>query len=600
MTAPLVGLVVGITGHRDLREADLTVLEERVRSVLRMLQSRYPSTPLLMLSALAEGADRLAARVALEVGARLIVPLPMPRTVYETDFEAPGSLEAFAALLARAELSFELPLVEGNDQERIRNSGEARDRQYTQLDIYIAEHSQILIALWDGVVAGRPAGTAQTVAFKLEGGGEYSLYLRRPLDSVETGPVYHIVTPRLSNPRPDGTPFALHVRSPSGYEGADDVYAKIYSRIETFNRDALRMAAELASQREASKTALLPEDEAAGLAPALGALRDAYGLADTLAIHYQRKTFQALATVFWGVFAVAVVFAIYAHLWNNLWVLLAYLAALGAVNLFWLVVRRLDYQNRYQDYRALAEGLRVQLFWGLAGLPDSAAASYLRKQRSELEWIRYALRTWSLPLAGCTDPTAVSDPPKRLERMRLVLRRWVEPQYDYFVRAARRDQASRAWLHRWATVFFGVGVTLAALSAAVFVAGRGAARLGYPPLLALAGWLDANHWVNELLTTLMALAWVPAALLHNYAEKRALSEHAKHYARMSVLFGNARHHLAAMVGAEAFERAEALTRNLGSEALMENGDWVILHRERPLEIPHAEGARPSVILKVFK
>jgi hypothetical protein len=69
---------------------------------------------------------------------------------------------------------------------------------------------------------------------------------------------------------------------------------------------------------------------------------------------------------------------------------------------------------------------------------------------------------------------------------------------------------------------------------------------------------------------------------------------------MSLLFANARHRLAALADAEASGRAEALIRNLGSEALMENGDWVILHRERPLEVPHAEGTQPSVILKAFK
>jgi hypothetical protein len=597
VTAPLVPLVVGITGHRDLRQSDRMVLEERVRSVFRTLHGRYPSTPLLVLSALAEGADRLAARVALEVGARLIVPLPMPRTVYETDFQAEGSLAEFAALLARAERWFELPLVEGNNLENIRKPGKARDRQYAQLGMYIAEHSQVLVALWDGVPASLLAGTAQTVAFKLEGGGDYSLHLRSPLDPVETGPVYHVVTPRLSNPRPDGTPFALQVRAPSERNAADDMHAKAYSRIETFNRDILRMAPKLVSKRNASKAKLLPDDEAE---PVLEVVRDGYGLADALAMHYQRKTLQTLGTVFWGVFAIAVVFAIYAHVWNNLWVLLTYLAALGAVNMFWLAVKRRDYQNRYQDYRALAEGLRVQLFWGLAGLPDSAAANYLRKQRSELEWIRYALRNWSLPIASLTNPTAFGDPIKRAERTRLVLRRWIEPQYDYFVSAARRDQASHARLDRFAAVLFRVGVALAVVSAGVFVAGWAAARVGYPPLLELAAWLQANHRVKELLTALMAVAWVPAALLHNYAEKRALSEHAKHYARMSLLFANARQRLAALVDGEAPERAETLIRSLGSEALVENGDWVILHRERPLELPEAEGAQPSVILKAFK
>jgi len=38
------------------------------------------------------------------------------------------------------------------------------------------------------------------------------------------------------------------------------------------------------------------------------------------------------------------------------------------------------------------EGLRVQLFWNLAGLSDEVADHYLRQQRTELEWIRNAIR----------------------------------------------------------------------------------------------------------------------------------------------------------------------------------------------------------------
>ena len=33
--------------------------------------------------------------------------------------------------------------------------------------------------------------------------------------------------------------------------------------------------------------------------------------------------------------------------------------------------------------------------------------------------------------------------------------------------------------------------------------------------------------------------------------------------------------------------APALIEELGKEALVENGDWVLLHRERPLQVPKA-------------
>jgi len=35
--------------------------------------------------------------------------------------------------------------------------------------------------------------------------------------------------------------------------------------------------------------------------------------------------------------------------------------------------------------------------------------------------------------------------------------------------------------------------------------------------------------------------------------------------------------------------ARLLILELGQQALGENGDWVLLHRERPLEMPHGAG-----------
>jgi hypothetical protein len=87
-------LFIGITGHRDLRTEDIPNLEKAIRQVFEGLARDYPHTPVFLLSPLAEGADRLAARVALEMGVSLAVPMPMPQEEYEKDFVAEGSLGA--------------------------------------------------------------------------------------------------------------------------------------------------------------------------------------------------------------------------------------------------------------------------------------------------------------------------------------------------------------------------------------------------------------------------------------------------------------------------------------------------------------------------
>ena len=60
-----VPIVIGAIGHRDIRPAD-GKLAAAVRNECRKLKRQYSSSPFIVLSALAEGADRLIARIAME------------------------------------------------------------------------------------------------------------------------------------------------------------------------------------------------------------------------------------------------------------------------------------------------------------------------------------------------------------------------------------------------------------------------------------------------------------------------------------------------------------------------------------------------------
>jgi hypothetical protein len=60
---------------------------------------------------LAKGADSLVAGIALEMGARLIVPVPMRRELYESDFTEPGTRVLFEKLIGMADSVFVLPVA---------------------------------------------------------------------------------------------------------------------------------------------------------------------------------------------------------------------------------------------------------------------------------------------------------------------------------------------------------------------------------------------------------------------------------------------------------------------------------------------------------
>ncbi len=100
-----IPLVFGVSGHRDLLPADLPKLHGHLQQIFSRFRAAYPSTPFKLITPLAEGADRLAAEVALEGEVGLLVPLPMRQREYERDFATEASLSEFRALLEEGRFS---------------------------------------------------------------------------------------------------------------------------------------------------------------------------------------------------------------------------------------------------------------------------------------------------------------------------------------------------------------------------------------------------------------------------------------------------------------------------------------------------------------
>jgi len=152
-------IVLAVTGHRDILPADIDILKETINSFFRKIQARYPDHQLVLLSALAEGADRLAARVALECRIDYTAVLPMPVDEYLADFVDSDSQKEFYQLLGKA-----------SDQIIVKPEKTAdltglawRERCYVAVGRYFSRYAGILIALWDGYNNRELGGTADVV-----------------------------------------------------------------------------------------------------------------------------------------------------------------------------------------------------------------------------------------------------------------------------------------------------------------------------------------------------------------------------------------------------------------------------------------------------
>lgn len=599
-------IVIGVSGHQDLRTQDVEPLRATVRRFVETLRRDHPSTPLVVMSPLAQGADCLVARVIVEAGGRLVVPLPMPRSLYEADFVDAAAHQEFVALLEIADRCIELPLVTGSTEETVAVRGPARDRQYELAGAYVALHSQILLALWDGRETGLVGGTAAVVRFKLKGTYGVLDVDGGPLDAPDNGPVYHIETPRLAHAPAAAPTFVVRTLLPDRFarhpERGDELYKTVYRRIDTFNRDAIALTDVLAHQRRVSAETLTPATPDHPLPPGLAPLRDVFAVADSLALHFQRRTDTRLVWMFAIVFLAVVLFDAYTHhVVSSAGVFVLAIACVVAARIVWRQTRREDLQNRHQDYRTLAEGLRVLFFWRAAGIEDSVAENYLRKQRGELDWIRNAIRsvrwakgadTGGQPHTGGSDPAALA----------WVRRQWIEAQVAYFTRAMVRDHRRERCLHRWSRRAMWVNLAaLVSVSAVLFLRYAadpiaGAVPAAAPVAAALAPYAGVLARSTAWFFVIVGMASVAAALLHNLAEKRAYAEHIKQFQRMLSTFQRAADEVARREKAGDHQGVLDLLRDLGREALTEHGDWLLLHRDRPLELPE-EGLRYSSILK---
>lgn len=687
-------LVIGVVGRCPC-PGDQEAFKQQARYILQTrVTELYSNTPLILLSTLAEGANQLVVDVALECGAELIVPLPMPERHYAADFT---DIARFNFLRDKASRFFELKsdLVSGFTEATITDKdGTHRNIQYALADAYIARHCQILIALHDRAPRTDQRVTIEhIIEFKLNGRFDRDpaleldkklltildkapepYWLRRSaLYPPESGPVYPIVVPPAAGAQPSPLfPEEFEDDQPK----AEKFYARIHKHVQTFNAHAIvKDDPGLEEFREIGKDPLLEDAEvkANGLSEPLKKMRECYQQADVLAMYFQSKTNRMLTFLCVLAFVAAASFIAYAHLLVHHaapWPLAVYFFMLAVAFRFYFEAQRRDYQNKYQDYRAVAEGLRVQFFWRLAGVDSSAAEYYLLKQTSELDWIRNVI-------AACSVRAA----PERTYNWPLIHERWIKHQHDYF---SSRTGTSRKTLIAYK--YIGEGFLLVSLSLAILVLivylmeklahifsepaalahevpglvmailitsvlvfflyalskhiieqyenlreeavpeedatrksgpGDGADNprtqlkrdvqelterpksslaLGIggglllaaiillaPSLISFWPRLDLKPDVHELWIVAIGLTAVAGGLLHYHSEKRALAEHAKQYGRMTIIFKNALERFKKFEDSGDYGTAAALVKELGIEALAENGDWVLLHRERPVE-----------------
>lgn len=199
-------LRIGITGHIGLDPAKMEQLDRGIEEAIKRIEQTFPKRYLTVFSPLAVGADRIVARKLLErKGARLIAVLPVPEADYLDDF-GPTDLHQNDYEGAEARQEFRHWLSHRAIETIVVPASATRDESYEKVGFYIAEYSDVMIAVWDGLPSQGRGGTADIVA-RARG-------LRKPICHIWAGNYKKDVNKRTDVGEKHGTVefinFAVH------------------------------------------------------------------------------------------------------------------------------------------------------------------------------------------------------------------------------------------------------------------------------------------------------------------------------------------------------------------------------------------------------
>jgi hypothetical protein len=523
-------LVVGVVGDDlPLSAHDEAALRGLLDLRIADFSARFPSTPLVLLSALATRPEMIAAELAAARGILVAACLV-------------GTADACEARLPESERArFRAALATCTRVDPIADAG--------QLALYIAYQSHLVIACSAATQAGDRTGTLIDVRMN----GVFPKmddYVDVPY-LPDVGPVFQIVFPE-----PGAALQALverrrfPVRFHHDKQSERDFWATL-ERLDRYNADI----------RDVRR--------AGGFTPGVEGLRER---TSATANDLQQKTLAALI----GLYIAALVAAAMQVFAGTRGELLK-LGTLAIAFAFYWFTRRRDVENRYQDYRALSEGLRVQGVWSRLGLPVlEVERSYLRMQQSELQWIRLALRYASMAETTPAQAARPNDP--------AAWKPWIRLQWRYYYRAARREEAKLRYFGIAVKAVFAVAGIATLIGAAVLFLPKAGFVAHVAPIEHLLAWAHRGlptTFFSALTTAPLAMASAVAILAAHYSEKRGFEANVKRYERMFIVFDRARRQLHLIDTGRAPGEVVQIVRQLGEAALIEHADWLLTRRERP-------------------
>jgi hypothetical protein len=266
-------------------------------------------------------------------------------------------------------------------------------------------------------------------------------------------------------------------------------------------------------------------------------------------------------TVIWlfitGLFIV-VSLAIYTNLWLNKVVLAIAMILILLAGIIYFYSRITKDHTKYLYNRTLAEALRIQFYWNIAGINHDVSDYILRIHRKEFTWIEHILSSIYGISYNCKPITssAIKD----------LTENWVKNQADFFESSIRRMTQKLFQYHIISNISF---IIAFALLLSIFF---------------LQNFYVKNHYMEHLQVVIGTLLSI-FALIRGFIQIKGYDQLLNQYDLMNVLYQKAEAKIN-QVSSTLLETNEqhAYLKELffiiGQEALIENGNWYLILKEK--------------------
>jgi hypothetical protein len=527
--------IIGVVGHRNIVEESKEDASNHFEKILKRYKTKYPNTPILVVTSLAEGADQLIAEVAIKVeGVFLGVLIPMGIEKYLETFSSDSAREEFNKFCAKAifvrDTSIDMVYEDNSDAFR-SNTRE------------LSNNADLLIALWDGIASNQVGGTSDTLYYKLK-------KIHRPKNLTDVA----------LNQKEFGSAIVIPV-SRTGDQTKLVTKVPYSLKPVSLEETSIDEASDLLAVSKHNWNKLKFESQSPSLTYSEILTKNALSLAEKM----RKKFIVALLVILTSSFLTIVAIEIQSRSTSKIISVATILVALSAFVIY-QIVTKLEIKDKYHQFQAVAEAGEIQQLWSKVGIPEDVSDYFLTGINSSFDWMRSLVRTISFLDKSQTINNMEAETKE-------FMKSWISKQI--LLRKGDSKVVGRITKNNRLASFIRI-ITIISIIFSLFI-------WGYFSISLILG-IDSTISTRGLLQSLFVLALAAAATFSSYSYLLALREMVMREEKALYALDNALESLSMdLIELPPLIHGREVAKSLGIFFLNETSEWYVRNYDRKVK-----------------